>query len=145
MPADEIRQKLGSVAATAPKAGPSASDTWFAQDEASVVAAFETDADRGLSQAEAGARLSRHGPNQITGEKPPSVWEVALEQLREPMNIMLIAVTAVSFAIGEVPTDCKVNRPGPARHRDRRVSRFQRTPSSAPAPSLSAASPARAA
>ena len=29
---------------------------------------------------------------------------VALAQLREPMNIMLIAVTAVSFVIGEVPT-----------------------------------------
>ena len=32
------------------------------------------------------------------------MWKVALEQLREPMNIMLIAVTAVSFVIGEVPT-----------------------------------------
>ena len=32
------------------------------------------------------------------------MWAVALEQLREPMNIMLIAVTAVSFVIGEVPT-----------------------------------------
>jgi P-type Ca2+ transporter type 2C len=104
MPGAEARQILGSVAATAPGAGPSESDAWYAQDEASVVAAFDTDVERGLSQTEAAARLSRHGPNQITGEKPPSVWKVALEQLREPMNIMLIAVTAVSFAIGEVPT-----------------------------------------
>ena len=84
-----------------PAPGPEA---WFAQDEAAVVAALETDADQGLSQAEAAARLARDGANEITGEKPPSVWQVALEQLREPMNIMLIAVTAVSFAIGEVPT-----------------------------------------
>ena len=77
---------------------------WFAQDEASVVAAFGSDAEHGLSQAEAAARLAQYGPNQITGEKPPSVSAVALAQLREPMNIMLIAVTAVSFVIGEVPT-----------------------------------------
>ena len=95
------------MASTAPaactKPGPEP-ETWFAQDEAAVVAALETDADQGLTQAEAAARLSRYGPNEITGEKPPSVWQVALEQLREPMNIMLIAVTAVSFVIGEVPT-----------------------------------------
>ncbi len=92
------------MAATAPRAGPPEPGAWYAQDEASVVAAFETDVERGLSQAEAAARLSSHGPNQITGEKPPSVAKVAFEQLREPMNIMLIAVTVVSFAIGEVPT-----------------------------------------
>ena len=39
-----------------------------------------------------------------SAEQPPSVWAVALEQLRDPMNIMLIAVIAVSFAIGEVST-----------------------------------------
>jgi P-type Ca2+ transporter type 2C len=92
------------VAATASQPSVPESGTWFAQDEASVVAAFETDADRGLSKAEAAARLSRYGPNQIAGEKPPSVSKVALGQLWVPMNIMLIAVTAVSFVIGEVPT-----------------------------------------
>ena len=50
------------------------------------------------------ARLAQFGPNQITGEKPPSVWAVALHQLRDPMNIMLVAVTVVSLAIGEVST-----------------------------------------
>ena len=96
------------MASTAPETHASepaqGSEAWFAQDEAAVVAALETDAAQGLTQAEAAARLARDGPNEITGEKPPSVWQVALEQLREPMNIMLVAVTAVSFAIGEVPT-----------------------------------------
>src|SRR4030095_1448709 len=44
-----------------------------------------------------------HGRNEITSEKPPSVWEVALQQLRDPMNIMLVAVAVVSLVIGEVP------------------------------------------
>jgi Ca2+-transporting ATPase len=57
-----------------------------------------------LSSADAAGRRSQYGPNEITSEKPPTVWAVALAQLRDPMNIMLVAVTAVSFAIGEVST-----------------------------------------
>ena len=79
-------------------------ERWFEQDAAAVVSALHPDGERGLSQAEAGERLAHHGPNEITGEEPPSVWAVALAQLREPMNIMLVAVTVVSFVIGEVPT-----------------------------------------
>src|SRR6478735_1309721 len=69
-----------------------------------VAAALETDPSTGLTSAEAASRLARYGPNKITGEKPPSVFKVALAQRRDPMNIMLIAVTAVSFAIGQVST-----------------------------------------
>ena len=69
-----------------------------------VVAAMGSDPASGLSGAEAASRLSRHGPNEITAEKPPSMWAVALQQLREPMNIMLVAVTVVSLVIGEVST-----------------------------------------
>ncbi len=83
---------------------PEPGEPWFAQDADRVVAAMETDAERGLSRHEAGVRLSRYGPNQIASEKPPSLWAVGLQQLREPMNIMLVAVVAVSFVIGEIST-----------------------------------------
>ena len=43
-------------------------------------------------------------PNQIRARSRRRVWQVALPQLRDPMNIMLVAVAVVSFAIGEVPT-----------------------------------------
>ena len=61
-----------------------------------------SDAEAGLTAAEASARLAQHGPNEIAAEQPPSIWRVALDQLREPMNIMLVAVTVVSLVIGEV-------------------------------------------
>ena len=89
------------MATTAPE--PQAA-SWFAQDESAVLSAFGSDAEHGLTQAEATSRLAQYGPNQISGEKPPSVSAIALAQLREPMNLMLVAVTAVSFVIGEVPT-----------------------------------------
>jgi Ca2+-transporting ATPase len=77
---------------------------FYSLEAAAVVAAFGSDDVSGLSSSEAAARLARYGPNQITSEKPPSVWAVALQQLRDPMNIMLVAVAVVSLAIGEVPT-----------------------------------------
>ena len=58
----------------------------------------------GWIAAEAAARLASLGPNAIAGEKPPSTIAVALAQLRNPMNIMLIGVTVVSFLIGEIST-----------------------------------------
>lgn len=79
-------------------------EPWFAQDADRVIAAMDSDAGRGLTGAEAATRLSRHGPNQIASEKPPSVWAIALQQFRDPMNLMLVAVVAVSILIGEVST-----------------------------------------
>ncbi len=76
----------------------------YTREALEVVASAGSDVDTGLTSAEAAERLARMGPNQITGEDPPSVWAVALAQLRDPMNIMLIAVTVVSVVIGQVST-----------------------------------------
>jgi Ca2+-transporting ATPase len=69
-----------------------------------VVHDLHTDVTSGLTAQEAAERLATHGPNQITAEKPPSAVAVALTQLRDPMNIMLVAVTVVSLLIGQVST-----------------------------------------
>jgi P-type Ca2+ transporter type 2C len=71
---------------------------------ADVVHDLHTDVTSGLTAQEAAERLATHGPNQITAEKPPSAVAVALTQLRDPMNIMLVAVTVVSLLIGQVST-----------------------------------------
>src|SRR6476646_4553966 len=76
----------------------------YARDAAEVANDLGSDPSVGLTSVEASSRLSRYGPNQISAEKPPSVLVVALTQLRKPMNIMLVAVTAVSFLIGQVST-----------------------------------------
>ena len=76
----------------------------YACDGSEVAAQMASDPASGLTSAEAASRRSRCGPNEITGEPPPSVLAIALQQLRDPMNIMLIAVTAASLAIGELST-----------------------------------------
>ena len=96
MPSD----RLDVSAATTP---PDATNA-YALEATDVAAALGTDVSAGLTGAEAASRLARLGPNQIAREKPPSVLVVALTQLRDPMNIMLIAVTVVSFLIAQVST-----------------------------------------
>lgn len=76
----------------------------YAREAHDVVAGLEVDPSAGLTAAEAAARLASYGANEITSEPPPSVWVIALGQLRDPMNIMLVAVTGVSFVIGQVST-----------------------------------------
>jgi len=76
----------------------------YARDASDVVTSLESDADAGLTSAEAAARLSSHGPNEIESEPPPSLVQIALQQLRDPMNLMLVAVTIASLLIGEIST-----------------------------------------
>ncbi|KAF0966242.1 cation-translocating P-type ATPase [Rhodococcus sp. T7] len=77
---------------------------WYAQDADAVVAATSSDRQSGLTAGEADERRRRHGPNEIASEPGPSAWAIALAQLRDLMNLMLVAVAIVSVVIGEVPT-----------------------------------------
>ena len=94
----------GSAVAVTAGDPDSAAPPPYARDAEDVATALGSDLTMGLTGAESAARLTQYGPNQITAEKPPSTLAIALIQLRNPMNIMLIAVTAVSFVIGQVST-----------------------------------------
>ncbi|CAM2894449.1 cation-translocating P-type ATPase [Prescottella defluvii] len=84
-------------------AGETRSD-WHSRDADAVVSALGSDRLSGLTSADADARRRRYGVNEIASEPAPSIWAVALVQLRDPMNLMLVAVVIVSLIIGEVPT-----------------------------------------
>jgi len=76
----------------------------YACESAEVAAVLGSDPAFGLSTAEAGSRLTWYGRNELTGEEAPSTLAVAADQLRNPMNLMLVAVTVVSFLISQVST-----------------------------------------
>lgn len=69
-----------------------------------VIEALGSDAVAGLSGDAAAARAQTYGPNEIAAEPSPSLLRVAALQVREPMNLMLVAVAAVALVIAEVPT-----------------------------------------
>lgn len=56
----------------------------------------------GLEQAEAAARLQAHGPNTLAQKEKPSMAHKILEQLKDPMILVLIGAAALSGAFGEI-------------------------------------------
>jgi len=71
-------------------------EAWRA--EASVVAAaLGTDARRGLSAAEATARLARFGPNRLEAAERVPAWRKFLGQFADPLIYLLLAAVVVSL------------------------------------------------
>ncbi|EON33630.1 calcium-transporting ATPase [Gordonia terrae C-6] len=77
---------------------------WHVEEAEAVVSALNTDGVRGLAADEVDVRRREHGDNQIVAEPEPSAAALALNQLKDPMNLMLIAVVVVSIVIAEVST-----------------------------------------
>ena len=57
---------------------------------------------RGLSVDEAASRLAVEGLNELPSSKPRSLWMIALEVLREPMFMLLVAACAIYVVIGDL-------------------------------------------
>jgi P-type Ca2+ transporter type 2C len=62
-----------------------------------VVADLGSDLRRGLSTGEAQARLAQHGPNELPSQPPVPAWRRFLAQFRDPLTLLLLAATVVSF------------------------------------------------
>jgi Ca2+-transporting ATPase len=58
----------------------------------------------GLTAEEAERRLHAEGPNELPSSKPRTWVQIALEVVREPMLLLLLAAGSVNFLLGE-PTD----------------------------------------
>ena len=69
------------------------------------MAALASDAERGLGQAEARARLERHGRNELTAERPVPAWRKFLGQFRDVLVVLLLIATAISAGLWLVERD----------------------------------------
>ncbi len=74
----------------------------WAVDGATVVAALETDPERGLAAAEASARLERYGRNELVerGRKPP--WRLFVEQFTNAMIIVLLVAALITALLEDL-------------------------------------------
>ena len=64
-----------------------------------VLAALDTDAERGLSAGDVRARLERYGRNELTTEKPVPAWRKFLAQFRDVLEVLLLVATAISAGL----------------------------------------------
>jgi Ca2+-transporting ATPase len=64
-----------------------------------VLTALRTDADRGLTEAEAERRLARIGANELDSAEPRPEWRKFLDQFLDILVLLLIAAAGISAAI----------------------------------------------
>lgn len=62
-----------------------------------IVRALNTDPKRGLSSAEVEARLQKYGKNELPAPPPVPAWRRFVEQFQNPLTILLLIATAISF------------------------------------------------
>ncbi|MHC9235645.1 cation-translocating P-type ATPase [Pseudooceanicola sp. 502str34] len=86
---------------SAPGAPAAPAPPW-AQSEAEVTTALQSDAGSGLTTAEAAARLARHGPNRLAESQQASVLALLLEQLRNPLLVILLLGAVISLLTGHM-------------------------------------------
>jgi Ca2+-transporting ATPase len=58
-----------------------------------------SDVRRGLSDNDAGTRLTRYGPNELAAEPPVPAWRRFLAQFQDVLVILLLVATAISVAL----------------------------------------------
>ena len=56
---------------------------------------------RDLTTEEAKQRLQQHGYNELVGAGPKNIWRIALEVIREPMFLLLIACGTLYMLLGD--------------------------------------------
>jgi Ca2+-transporting ATPase len=71
----------------------------YRQEFREVLAALGSDANRGLSEEEARARLERYGKNELAAEKPVPAWRKFLAQFQGTLVILLLVATAISAGL----------------------------------------------
>ena len=63
---------------------------------------FDIHAVKGITDAEAARRLVEEGPNELPSTRRRSVWAIALEVIREPMFLLLVACGLLYMLTGEL-------------------------------------------
>ena len=71
----------------------------YSQSVEQVAATLGTDIKRGLSDAEASARLQRHGRNELAATKPEPAWRRFVAQFEDVLVILLLVATAISAGL----------------------------------------------
>ena len=73
---------------------------WHTQTVESVFSAFSSSV-KGLSAKEADERLQEYGPNELSGEKQSTFWQIFFSQFLNVLVIVLIISATISLFLGK--------------------------------------------
>lgn len=75
--------------------------SWHAETAEDAARRLSTDLQRGLDAIEADARLTRHGPNQLSRNNATPGWKRFVGQLSQPLVIVLLGAGSITAGLGE--------------------------------------------
>ena len=78
-----------------------AQNKWYNLSPEKALEEINSSSEFGLSTTEVTRRLEEYGPNQLTEKRPPTFFEMLLEQFNDFLVIMLIVAAIVSAVLGE--------------------------------------------
>src|SRR5690348_9862057 len=90
----EPRNESGGV--SAPGAGDRSTPRWHALPLEDVLSVLGT-TNLGLTEAEAGRRLVRYGPNVLVAAPPDPAWRILVRQFRSVVVGLLVVATALAW------------------------------------------------
>lgn len=67
-----------------------------------ILREFSADPEKGLTEKEAGKRLSEHGPNQLREQDRTGFLQILLSQLNNPVVYLLTGATVLAFSFGDI-------------------------------------------
>jgi len=80
---------------------PSQLEAWYAVPIAEAFQRQQTDASKGLTQAEAARRLAQYGPNTLAQAHQRSTLAIFLAQFQSLIVALLVVATVIAFAMGD--------------------------------------------
>lgn len=93
---------------TNPPRGPAPLPQPYREPAAAVLHALAADPARGLTAADARARLQAYGPNELPSAPPVPAWRKLLAQFQNPLTLLLLAATVISFVVWLIEHDSPV-------------------------------------
>jgi len=74
---------------------------WYSLTPQESLETLNVSGETGLSAEDASQRLEQYGPNQLQEKRPPTFFEMLLDQFNDFLVIMLIIAAVVSGVLGE--------------------------------------------
>lgn len=69
--------------------------------DSETIRSLETDRENGLGRREAMERKAKYGANKLKEQEQKSVWQMVLEQLNDPLILILVVAMAISLMLHE--------------------------------------------
>jgi P-type Ca2+ transporter type 2C len=91
---------------------PDSSAVWHSLEPKKAIEQLSTSADKGLTATEVQQRLQRYGTNELQESAGRSPWEILIDQFKDIMLLMLVAVAIISGILDLVSWQAGELKPG---------------------------------